>query len=204
MTEPADARPMPYGISPGFSRLADHWGLLLAYGLITFGLAVVFVVWPDETLVVFAVLMAIQLLVAGVLRIVTAVAASSFDTAMRALIGLSGALAIVVGLLFLRDPLQTVQVLGLILGVWWLVSGAIDFLSGMLAIHHDHRAWDIGTGAISMVAGGFLVVYPEASLDFLVIVASIWLFAIAVVAIATALRLRSLRAAGTPPLAATA
>lgn len=204
MTEPADVRPMPYGISPGFSRLADHWGLLLAYGLITFGLAVVFVVWPDETLVVFAVLMAIQLLVAGVFRIVTAIAGSSLDTGLRALIGLAGALAVVVGLLFLRDPLQTVQVLGLILGVWWLVSGAIDFLSGLLATHHDHRAWDIATGAISVVAGGFLVVYPEASLDFLVILASIWLFAIAVVAIVTALRLRSLRAAGTPSHAAMA
>ncbi len=198
MTEPADVRPMPYGISPGFTRLADHWGALLAYGLITFGLAVVFVVWTDETLVVFAVLMAIQLLVAGVYRIVTAIGGGSHDTGVRALIGLSGALAVVVGLLFLRDPLQTVQVLGLILGVWWLVSGAIDFLSGLLAAHHDHRAWDITTGAISMVAGGFLMVYPEASLDFLVILASVWLFAIAVIAIITALRLRSLRSTGAP------
>ncbi len=45
---------------------------MLAYGLVTLGLGIALLVWPDATIAVFAVLLAIQLIIGGIFRIVTA------------------------------------------------------------------------------------------------------------------------------------
>jgi uncharacterized membrane protein HdeD (DUF308 family) len=176
----------------GFDRLADHWGLILAYGLVTLGLGIVLAVWPDETLRVCAVLIAIQLLVSGVFRIVTAIAAGGLDTALRVLSALTGALALIVGLLLLRDPLQTVLVIGLILGAWWVATGVIDIIGALVAGTPGRVGWDIAGGVVSILVGGFLLVNPELSLGVLVFMICVWLIAVGVMAVVAALRLRSL------------
>ena len=172
-------------------RLADHWGLVLAYGLVTLGLGIVLAVWPGETLTVVAVLIAIQLLVSGVFRIVTAIAAGGLDTALRVLSGLTGALALIVGLLFLRDPLQTVLVIGLVIGAWWVAVGVIDIIGAFVSPTPGRTAWDIGGGVVSILAGGFLLVNPEVSLGVLVFVTCIWLIVLGLIAVVAAIRLRS-------------
>ena len=101
--------------------LAEHWGLVLAYGLTTLALGIVLVVWPDASLAVFAVIVAIQLIIAGIVRIVQALSGDG----VRILLGLAGGLALIVGLLVLRDPLQSVLVLTMILGAFWVISGVI-------------------------------------------------------------------------------
>ena len=49
--------------------IVDHWGLVLAYGMITLGFGIALVVWPHASVTVFAVLLAIQLIIAGIFRI---------------------------------------------------------------------------------------------------------------------------------------
>ena len=183
-----------YVVPAGFNRLADHWGLVLAYGLVTLGLGIVLIVWPDATVTVFAVLLAIQLIVAGIFRMVSALSMSEVDGGIRALVGLSGGIALVVGLLVLRDPLQTVVVLGLILGVWWVIAGVIDILAAFLSPGSSRRGWDIVTGVVSILAGGFLLVYTEISLHLLVVFAAILLILAGLLATVAAFWLRSGRA----------
>ena len=185
--------PEVYVVPLGLNRLADHWGLVLGYGLVTLGLGVVLIVWPDATLTVFAVILAIQLIVSGVLRVVLALASDSVSGGTRALVGLSGGLALVVGLLFLRDPLQTILVLALILGVWWIVAGVIDIIGAILTPGSTRRGWDVLAGVVGILAGGFLLVYTDISVRFLVVLASIWLMVVGALAVAEAFRLRSLR-----------
>ena len=172
------------------SGLTAYWGLIFTYGVICIGLGVVLAVWPDESLVVVAVLIAIQLLVAGVLRIVLAIGSSSAESGVRVLMGLTGALALVVGLLCLRDPAQTILIVSMLLGVWWLVSGVIDVITAFVAPTRS-RAWDIVSGCISIVAGGFLLVDPKLSLGVLVLVICIWLFLVGLAAIIAGFKLRS-------------
>lgn len=50
------------------TTLADHWGLVLTYGVLTFGIGLVLAVWPGETLTVLAVLLAIELILMGSVR----------------------------------------------------------------------------------------------------------------------------------------
>lgn len=183
-----------YGAAPGLRLIAEYWGLVLGYGLLTLGLGVALAVWPGETLKVCAVLIAIQLLVGGVFRIVTAVTADALDTGVRVLVGLSGALALIVGLLCLREPLQTFLALGIVLGAWWVVSGVVDVLAAIWSPTPGRRGWEIAGGIVTLLAGGFLLVNTELSLRVLVVVLCAWLIVTGVVAIVAALRLRAERA----------
>ncbi|MFL6003471.1 MAG: HdeD family acid-resistance protein [Nocardioides sp.] len=186
-TTPSDA---PTGVPQSMTRLVDHWGLVLTYGLITIGLGLVLVLWPEQTLKVLAILIGIQLVITGVFRLVLAVASRRADGSTRALAALFGALALVLGLLCLRSPLQTVLVIGMLLGVWWLAAGVIDIVGAIRSSESQGRGWDLAKGALSAVAGGFLLVNPEVSLGVLVIVVAVWMFSYGFIAVVGALVLR--------------
>jgi uncharacterized membrane protein HdeD (DUF308 family) len=173
------------------TRLVDHWGLVLTYGLVTIGLGLVLALWPDETLKVLAVLIGIQFILTGVFRLVLAVASRSLDGGGRAVLGLFGALAVVLGLLCLRSPLQTILVISMILGVWWLAAGLVDIVGAIRSSDSNRRGWDLGLGVLSALAGAFLLVSPEVSLGVLVIVVCVWLFSYGFIAVVAALVLRS-------------
>jgi uncharacterized membrane protein HdeD (DUF308 family) len=169
--------------------LAEHWGLVLAYGLTTLGLGIVLVVWPDASLTVFAVIVAIQLIVAGIVRIVQAL---SGDGA-RLLVGLSGGLALIAGLLVLRDPLQSVLVLTMILGAFWLISGVIEILGACVGVERRDRGWELLAGVLSIGVGAVLLAYTDFSVRVLVVVTALWLIVAGAIATWAAFRLRSAR-----------
>jgi uncharacterized membrane protein HdeD (DUF308 family) len=185
--------PRDVSVPPYLRGLAEHWGLVLTYGVITGGLGIVLLVWPDASVTVFAVLLAIQLIVAGVFRIVQAISTDRRDGAVRALVGLAGGLALIVGLLILRDPLQSVLVLGMILGAFWVISGVIDVLGALIGVEREGRGWEALAGVLSILVGGFLIVYTDISLKVLVVLVGVWLVVVGVLAAVAALRLRSMR-----------
>jgi uncharacterized membrane protein HdeD (DUF308 family) len=180
----------------GVPEFADHWGLVFGYGVVSLALGLILAVWPDETLKVLAVIVAIQFLISGVIRVVIALTSRRLEGGIRALVGFSGALAVIVGLLCLRDPLQTLLVVGLLVGVWLLLAGFVDLLGAILSPVPGRRVWDVATGLVSVVAGGFLIVNPDVSLGLLVIVACIWLFGIGLFAVVAGLQMRRLRSGG--------
>jgi uncharacterized membrane protein HdeD (DUF308 family) len=169
--------------------LAEHWGLLLAYGLVTLGLGIALLVWPEVSLAVFVVILAIQLIVAGVFRIVQALSGDGF----RALVGLSGGIALIVGLLILRDPLESVLVLTMILGAFWLIAGVIDVMSAFIGVDRPGRGGELVAGVLSIVVGGILLVYTDLSVQVLVVVTSLWLILAGAIATWAAYRLRAAR-----------
>jgi uncharacterized membrane protein HdeD (DUF308 family) len=192
MSDAASNDPMPAGLS----RLGDHWGVVVAFGAFTIVLGLVLVLWPKDTLVVLTVFIAIQFLVNGLFLIVSAFAASATESGVRALLGLSGALSVLVGLLALREPLQTLTTIGVLIGAWWLVSGIVEMFTALLR-HEERRLWRVLMGAVSAVAGGFLLVNPTISLSLLVVVMAAWLFGYGGIALIGGLQMRSLRTAAT-------
>jgi len=138
---------------------------------------------------------AIQFLVSGLLRVVIALTSRTLEGGMRALVGFTGALAFIVGLLCLRDPLQTLLVIGLLVGVWLVLAGFVDLLGAFLSPTPGRRVWDVATGLLTLLAGVFLVVNPDVSLGLLVVVACIWLFGIGLFAVVAGLQMRRLRSA---------
>jgi len=193
MSNPAAPDTVGAPVPPGLRALAEHWGLVLTYGLITLGLGIVLLVWPHASVTVFAVLLAIQLIVVGVVRIVQALSTDRRDGAARALIGLLGGIALIVGLLILRDPLQSVVVVTMILGAFWVIAGVIDLLQAFMGVEREGRGWDVLTGVLSILFGGFLIVDTEISLKVLVVLVGVWLVVVGIIATTAAFRLRHAR-----------
>ena len=108
----------------------------------------------------------------------------------------------VVGLLLLRDPVQSVLVVGLLLGVWFIVSGVVDLMTTVLGPAAGRRGIDYASAVVSILAGAFLLVNPSLTLGVLVVVLCSWLFAMGGMAVIAALGLRAISRrteAGTSP-----
>jgi hypothetical protein len=168
---PTAATPAVDGVPAALARAGAHPGLIIVTGLLSVVIGVLVLVWPAPTAGVLAVLFAIQLGLSGVLQLVAAFAVDS-SGGQRALFALGGALLIVIGLLCLRAPLQTVVVLGLLIGVSWVVSGII----GVFAAIGAGRGWGILAGLVSVIGGAVVLVYPGTS-----IVVLTWMFGLLLV-----------------------
>jgi uncharacterized membrane protein HdeD (DUF308 family) len=190
-TEAPAAPPVDDVLQGGLRVLADHWGLVLAYGVITACLGIAMLVWPGATLVVAATLFAAFLIANGVFQVIAAFSSTAVSGGIRAMLGLLGALSFLVGLLCLRRPLQTMVVIALVVGAWWLVSGVVETVAAIAGGTAPHRGWRIAMGLVSIVAGVLVLMYPGISLATFLLVAGIWLILYGAIAVVSAFRVRS-------------
>jgi uncharacterized membrane protein HdeD (DUF308 family) len=114
MTRPDPIDTVP--LSDGPRGATRRTGLGIGAGLLSIVIGLLVVFWPGSSVVLIAWLFAIQLIIAGILQLIAAFMDES-GTGGHVLIGLLGALSILVGLLCLRAPLQTAVVIGLLIGV---------------------------------------------------------------------------------------
>jgi len=174
------------------ARVGRHWGWLLAFGIITVGIGIAALVWPGRTLVVVAVLFGIQLIVMGIFRFAAAFATDDLTGGTRVLYALLGVLSLIIGLYAVRHILITLLALALLLGIFWIVSGAVELFTAVSHREMRNRAWNAVMGIISVLAGIVLLVYPGISLLVLAVVVSVWLLIFGIMQITLAFRIRSL------------
>jgi len=136
-----------------------HWGWVLTFGIITVLAGLLTLAWPGRTIVVVAVLFGIQLVVAGIFRFVAAFASDDESGGTRVLLALLGVLSFIVGLYALRHILITVAALALLLGIFWIVNGAVETFTALSHRGMQGRGWTIFMGLLSVVAGVVVLVY---------------------------------------------
>jgi uncharacterized membrane protein HdeD (DUF308 family) len=173
------------------ARVGRHWGWVLAFGIITLVIGIVALVWPGRTLLVVAVLFGIQLIVMGIFRFVAAFASDDVSGGSRALLALLGVLSLIIGLYAARHVLVTLLALALILGIFWIVSGAVEVFTALSHRQRTHRGWNAAMGIVSVLAGIVVLVYPAISLLVLAVVLGIWLIVFGAMQITVAFRIRS-------------
>jgi uncharacterized membrane protein HdeD (DUF308 family) len=88
--------------------------------------------------------------------------------------------------------LLTLLALVVLLGVFWVVNGAIELFTALSHREMPGRGWTAATGVLSILAGIIVLIYPGPSLLTLSIVLGIWLLAYGVMEIMAAFRLRGL------------
>ncbi|WP_088288252.1 HdeD family acid-resistance protein [Kineosporia sp. A_224] len=182
--------------------LGRHWGLVLAVGLVNVGAGVLALTWPGITLVVAAVLFGIQLIATGLFRLIAAFSDDAVDGGVRALLAVLGILSLVAGVYAVRHLLVTLTVLVLLLGIFWFVNGVVEVVMGLVAPSPPGRAWQVGSGVLSVLAGVVVLAYPELTLVGLAVILGVWLLAYGIVGILVAVRLRSYRHDAPAPFAA--
>lgn len=124
-----------------FSAGPSRWWRI-GLGALTAATGVLVLVWPDVAVLTLAVIVGLHLVVAGVVRAVTALPA---EGATRVLYLLLGLLLFVVGIVCLFSP----AVLVLLFGLSWLVNGGIELFHGVTG----GGGWTVAAGAVSLVAG---------------------------------------------------
>jgi uncharacterized membrane protein HdeD (DUF308 family) len=174
--------------SPIGITLAREWSTVLFVGIVTLILGVVVLVWPDETLVVLSVLFGIQLLLFGLFRLIHAF---SDDVPARGLLGFVGLLGMIAGIAILRHPYDAIAVLATILGVVWIVMGAIDVIGALADSTIGHRFLQGIAGMISVVAGIVVVAWPTPTVTVLAWIGGLYLVIFGLVIVASSWSLRS-------------
>ena len=185
------------------ARIGRHWGWVLVFGLITLLAGLAVLAWPGRTIVVIAVLFGAQLVVAGIFRFVAAFAHGDESGGTRVLLALLGVLSFVVGLYALRHILVTIAALALLLGIFWVVNGAVEAFTALSHRGMQARGWTVFMGLLSVVAGVVVLVYPAISLATLAVVLGIWLLVYGVLEVVLSFQVRAVGRAATRVAAAT-
>jgi uncharacterized membrane protein HdeD (DUF308 family) len=172
--------------------IGKSWGWVLFFGIVTLILGVLVVIRPKDTVYAFAILLGIWLFVAGLFRIVTAIAESGDTAGSRWFVAVLGLLSVIIGILFLRHTEETVTTLAFLIGLFWIVGGIIEFFTAYSDYGSPARGWRIAMGILAFAAGIVTLVVPHLTLNVLAVIMGIWLIIYGVLEIALSLQLRHL------------
>ena len=166
------------------------WLLLLAGATVTFVLGLVVLAWPKATLNVVAVLLGVQLVVFGLVRLLAGLTAGSESGGMRVAYVILGVLGFAAGLYCIRHLSVTVALLAFIVGLFWAMHGAVDLI--VAATGPAPGRWiTAAAGLISLTAGLFVMFKPTISLTVLLAVLGAWLVLYGIMLAVTAVRVRN-------------
>jgi uncharacterized membrane protein HdeD (DUF308 family) len=194
MTELPTRGPETAWPSPVTRERADAfaWWTVLILGVVTvvFGAAVL--IWPDVTLRGMAVLVGIWLLLAGITRIFGAFLPGG-GAGRQVLSGIVGVILFIGGMLCLRNLVNALAILALMVALSWMFGGLAEILMG-LAAAGAMRAALIIVGTLSLLAGFVFLFAPRLSLTALVLMTGISAIVIGIGELVVAVQLRRLAA----------
>jgi uncharacterized membrane protein HdeD (DUF308 family) len=172
--------------------VGKSWGWVLFFGIVTLILGVLVVIKPRDTIYAFAILLGIWLFVAGLFRIVVAIADHEDTGGTRWLMAVLGLLSVIIGILFLRHTNETVTTLAFLIGLFWVVGGIIEFFNAYSDHGSPARGFRIVMGILAFAAGIVTLVWPHLTLNVLAVIMGIWLILYGVLEIALSLQIRHL------------
>ena len=172
--------------------IGRSWGWVLFFGIVTFALGVLVITRPVDTVFGVAVFIGIWLFVSGVFRIVLAIADRGDDAGNRVLVTLLGLLSVIIGLFFIRHTFQTVATLAVLLGIFWVVGGLIEFFEAYSRTRTAGRGIRIVMGLLGFVACVVTLFIPGLTLVVLATFMGIWLVCYGLLQVFAALAIRTL------------
>lgn len=170
-------------------RLATHaWKAIAGIGAVSVIVGLVALIWPGPTTLVIGVLFGIFLLLSGLFGLFVGLIAP-MPGFVRGVSLLTSGLSIVLGLLCFRSETHSVALLGLWVGIGWVMNSVTTFALG-ISSEGPGRGWIILSSVVGILAGVTLVVSPIASIATLVWLAGVFLLVTGVVEIVRAMQLR--------------
>jgi len=155
-----------------YQELKSYWWLLLLSGIISILIGAALLFWPGKTLTVVGFLIGIWMLFFGIMRFLIALFGG--DTDGRWMIALVGVAGIVLGIVVMRNPSETIGIIVLIAAIFWIITGLVDLFRGIGDGSMENRGWVIFGGVIAVLAGAVVLLWPSASLLVLAIIAGIY------------------------------
>lgn len=178
MTSTTTDSPTP-DVPRGFGTL----GIVVGVSALLFG--ILLLVWPEISLLVTAVLFGLQLLIAGIVRIVSGIASGELDGGERALSITLGVLVLLAGIFCLRNPGLTLLWIVILVACGWLIEGIIQIVVGFR--RSGARLRPIVLGLVSIAAAIVILVWPLSALRTFVLLGGWLLIFIGVVTVVSAI-----------------
>jgi len=169
------------------SIAAQAWQGALFLGVVTLILGVIVAAYPTTSLSVIAVLIGVLMIISGLVHVVRV-----FDSSEqhRVWLGIAGLLFMVAGVVLIRHLHLSLALIGLIVGITWIVQGISALVGGFAGEVREGRGWWIFFGVISLIAGIVVVSSPLASVTTLAVLVGIWFVVMGVMEIIGAFMLR--------------
>ncbi len=177
-----------YGTEPAPpAMLGGSWQAAMFLGAMTLILGLIVSFHPTGSLNVVAVLLGILMILSGIFHLIRV-----FDPRERhrVWLGIAGLLFVVIGVVLIRHLHLTRALIGLVIGVTWIVQGIAALIGGIAGGVREGRAWWIIFGVISLIAGIVVAATPADSLNVLAVLLGIWFVIMGICEIVGAFLLR--------------
>ena len=148
------------------------WRAAFLLGLATAILGIIVAAVPETSLAVIAVLLGVLVIISGIYNVVEAFRGEEHGRVWR---GIAGVVFIVAGLVLIRHLHLSLALIGLVIGLTWVVQGLAALIAGFSgAATRMGTGWSIFFGVISLIAGIVVISAPIASITTLAVLMGIW------------------------------
>jgi uncharacterized membrane protein HdeD (DUF308 family) len=162
------------------------WQVSALMGLATVVIGLLVTFQPHASLLTIAVLLGVLLIVSGIFQLVAAVNEEESGRVWR---GIAGALFIVAGIVLIRHLHLSLAIIGLVVGITWVIQGAAAVIGGF-SRDREARAWSVVFGVISVIAGIVVISTPVTALTTLAVLLGIWFIIMGVLELVDAFMIR--------------
>lgn len=167
--------------------MAESWQATVVLGALTLILGIIVSFHPAGSLNVLAVLLGILMILSGIFHLIRIFGPGEEH---RIWLGIAGLLFIVIGVVLIRHLHLTLALVGLFVGLTWVVQGVTALIGGIAGGAREGRAWWITFGAVSLIAGIVVTATPVSSLTVLAVLLGIWFIIMGIFEIIGGLMLR--------------
>ncbi|HEY8304396.1 MAG TPA: DUF308 domain-containing protein [Solirubrobacteraceae bacterium] len=185
----SQAHSNPFGREPQLESLEEVgrlWWMALLLGLVSIAVGILALAYPGPTLTTIAIIFGVYLLVAALVQVALAFGESERS---RGALLLSAAVAGIAGIIVIRHPGGSIQVVALAFGIYLVIMGMMRLFAAVYAV--GGRGWLILWGLVDLLAGIVIVAWPKFGVATFVVVIAIVLLARGIVMCAVAFVLRA-------------
>ena len=141
-------------------------------GLLALVVGILILVWPETPVAILGVLFGLYFLISGIVHVARGLFTKGASGGSRVLNILLGVLLIVGGIVAIRNPLDSLAILGMLIGISWIVEG----VAGLVEAAPDSSRWfGMVFGAVAIVAGVVVLFSPVESVTVLVVIGGVFL-----------------------------
>jgi len=167
--------------------MAESWQATVVLGVLTLILGIIVSFHPTGSLNVVAVLLGILMILSGIFHLIRIFGPGEEH---RIWLGIAGLLFIVIGVVLIRHLHLSLALVGLFVGLTWVVQGVTALIGGIAGGAREGRAWWITFGVVSLIAGIVVTATPVSSLTVLAVLLGIWFIIMGIFEIIGGLMLR--------------
>ena len=167
--------------------IAQSWQATVIIGVVTLILGIIVSFHPGGSLNVLAVLLGILAIVSGIFHLVRIFGRGEAHRVWSGIVGLA---FIVIGVVLIRHLHLTLALVGLFVGITWILQGVSALIVAFAGGAREGRGWWIFFGAVSVIAGIVVVSAPVDSLTVLALLIGIWFIVMGIIEIIGGLMIR--------------